>query len=703
MAPGISIVLGVAGNLFSKRIDATSYALAKFSVTLGVGLTTAITAPLAALAAPVVTATRAHNEAMRTIRVSTGAVGPQLNALVKPLDEVRLKTRASVPDASAAVSELTRRLGLTGADLSTASVALVWLGEAGGSDLQATAASAGRAMAAWGVSGGAVATAFGALEQAARVTSGGSVGLLDALARVAPVARAAGLSLEQSGAMLASLSMRGVPVEAAMAGLSRAMQTLVATSANPAAALRLHVESIRNATSASDAGRQAVALFGESGVMLSDAIRSGALSLEDLRRIAIPTSAPIETLAKAFSDLRIRTEQALKPLGETIQSTFWPLVKVGIASMNALADIGILAGRSFGGLPEWLQEVIVFVGTIAAVIGPVLVTIGKVVAAVFGLVAVAVKAVGLVGILAATLAAIGLGSLVTWLTSGQALSASLAQTGSAAAGSAGALPLVGVAITSSTATVVSASDAITAHAQGTLRSVGVTGQIDSTPPALPSIQFPDPKPIDSAPIVVPPVKLEPVFADWKAPGREGGDLSSSMSGWQRQVATQMSRTTVPGVAPLMPDLVVRPGESLRSAYIRHGEEMGRWYGEMGSLGLLPTTFASGAWWDLNRPERWFAEAERVGNIQDTRQETDRFWSSAWRAEQDLKLSQHAEENRFRSGFVDPRYSVPEEALSARQGGWQQDVVRTIGTSPMTPQVVTAGQIADAIQMALGVA
>jgi len=72
----------------------------------------------------------------KTIRVTTGATGEQLKALEGNMRNVFGKTPASIADVSTTISDLSVKLGLSGAPLESLSLQMIQLSRITGSDLK---------------------------------------------------------------------------------------------------------------------------------------------------------------------------------------------------------------------------------------------------------------------------------------------------------------------------------------------------------------------------------------------------------------------------------------------------------------------------------------------------------------------------------------------------------------------------------------
>jgi hypothetical protein len=701
MAPKIVARLSVTEDLFAREIESASGRLSRFVTGIGVALTTVLTAPITLLAAPAVAAADAHRAALRMIRTSTGAIGSALAALGATYSQVRLVTVASAEEAAAAVGQLHRRLGLVGEDLRTASIAAVKLARLDGSDVGAAAAAAGQAMAAWGMTGPAVVGAMGQLQGAARLTEGGILGLSAQLIRGAPALRAAGLTIQESSALLADLARHGVQADAALVGLSKAMMTLAQAGATGSMgdALRVQIEAIRKSTSSAAAARMAVALFGESGVMMASAIRRGALTLESLRSMARMESAPVMTLAKAFGQLRIQVMQALEPLGVAIQRLAGPRSIARVESLARLADMVGLVTQAFGTLPRWIQGAIVVAAAIAALVGSALLFVGAIVMPLAGLALVALKAIGLIGVLGGVLGIIIAGALAAWATSGSALAEASSRAG--APGIPAALLVAGGILAGAMSAGTDASNVPAAEAFGAAVTLPAAGGLQPGQ-SRPEMAVPLPMTFDTAPVVIAPLVV-PALPELPPLPSESGRFGAEY-GWEALVSARMATSDVAaGLVPAQPALVVSAGQSLASAMRAHGARMASWYGELAQLGRLPLSFAPGGWWELNRPESWYERADEVERVQAQRQLVDAVWADQLAARAVREKEQLRVMGGFRAAFVDPtRGPVPEEMFAAGLAGWRDETI-TIGAPSALAQIVTVDQVSDAAVAGLAVA
>jgi TP901 family phage tail tape measure protein len=247
------------------------------------------------------------DEMADSIRIATGRTGKDLDALVKTAKTVGTDVPTSFEDAGKAVGYLSNRLDLTGKPLRTMSDQLLEVSRLTKTDLQGNMEAAAAALSKFGVPAAESSAALDKLWRASQAAQVPFADLAKELARFGTPLQAFGFNLDQSAALLDSFHKAGVNVQSAMGGLTKGLASLAKAGKDPVEGLRDTVEQIKNAGSSADATGIAVKLFGtRAGPELAKAIRSGALSFDDLQK---KISGGRETILKAGEDTADFSEQ----------------------------------------------------------------------------------------------------------------------------------------------------------------------------------------------------------------------------------------------------------------------------------------------------------------------------------------------------------------------------------------------------------
>jgi TP901 family phage tail tape measure protein len=278
------------------------------------------------------------DEMADSIRVATGATGKELDNLVDTAKRVGTDVPTSFEDAGKAVGFLSRRLDLTGKPLRTMSDQLLEVSRLTKTDLQGNMEAAAAALSKFGVPAQDSAAALDKLWRASQAAQVPFADLAKELARFGTPLQAFGFDLDQSAALLDSFHKAGVNVQSAMGGLTKGLASLAKAGKDPVKGLKDTVKQIQNAGSSAEATGIAVKLFGtRAGPELAKAIRSGALSFDDLqktiadgRETIIGAGKDTADFAEQWQLFKNRIAVGLAPVAEKL----FTAIGQGMAALN---------------------------------------------------------------------------------------------------------------------------------------------------------------------------------------------------------------------------------------------------------------------------------------------------------------------------------------------------------------------------------
>ena len=304
--------------------------------------------------------------AFKKISAGTGATGEALNGLLADFKKVNAQTSQSTEQVAVALADLHTRLGISGDALQSMTLAAAEASRMTGQELSGLANEAAKAMNAMGLSGEQGAQMIDKLFVASQSTSIGMTELATMTAKYSGVLQAAGLSLDQSIAMLSSFSNAGMNTKNVMSGITSAMNKFAKAGVKDAGAeLNKTIDAIRGAATASKAAQIAVDVFGASGTAMAQAIRSGRFEVGELAEKLRNSQGAVQAAAKdseTFADSWARTQKnlmtALEPLGTALLS---------LGEKYVIPAIQWLSGFTAAG-----NEAIVMFGVLAVAAGPVI-------------------------------------------------------------------------------------------------------------------------------------------------------------------------------------------------------------------------------------------------------------------------------------------------------------------------------------------
>jgi phage-related minor tail protein len=263
------------------------------------------------------------DDAIDTIAIATGAMGPELDALEEDFKAVFASVPTDAKSAADVIGILNSRLDATGPALQNLAEPLLEVSRLLGGDAKSNAELFTRVMGDWSLPTEDSSASLDALFVAAQQTGAPLDTLMQQIVQYGAPMRNFGFSFEEAGALLASFTAQGVNTEIVMSGLRTAQGKFIAQGVDMKTGLWQTVDAIQNAATQTDALAIATETFGSkaAGDMV-DTILSGKFSLDQL----------VESMMNADGAI-MQTADSTKGLGE-----HWQLFKN--KATTALAGIG---------------------------------------------------------------------------------------------------------------------------------------------------------------------------------------------------------------------------------------------------------------------------------------------------------------------------------------------------------------------------
>ena len=218
-----------------------------------------------------------------SIIAATGATGDAAEDLMKVYKNVSKDIVASYDDIGTAVGEINTRFGSTGDELEDLSVQFIKFKDLNNVDLKTAIDNTQAAMAAWGVEAEDTSLMLDLLNKAGQDTGEGVDSLAASLTSNAPALQEMGFNVSDAAMFLANLSKNGVDASGTMAGLKKALSNAAAEGTPMSEALAEIEDSIKSASTSTEAITTATELFGsKAGAAIATAVRQGNLSFEQL-------------------------------------------------------------------------------------------------------------------------------------------------------------------------------------------------------------------------------------------------------------------------------------------------------------------------------------------------------------------------------------------------------------------------------------
>jgi TP901 family phage tail tape measure protein len=356
---------------------------------MGQALSVGLTAPILAIGGAAIAASLVVDDALDSIRVSTGATGDTLAGLEGNFKNVFASVPVSAEDAATAISALNGALGLTGDPLEKLATQSLNLARITGGDLNTQIAASAKLFQGWKVATEEQGTTLDFLFKVSQATGVSVETLAGQAATLGPAFRELGIGLEESLTLLGSWEHAGLNVETMMAGLKKAVASFAKEGVkDTSAALATLVDDIKNAGTQGEANALAMDTFGDkAGPELAAAIREGKLEVSDLIDTLKKSEETINGVAgetdgftEKMTELRNKLTLVLEPLGTALVDAMVDVLDAAKPLLDQLVDLA----EWFSKLPTPVKGTALALAGIAAAAGPVLIVVGQMISAFTG-------------------------------------------------------------------------------------------------------------------------------------------------------------------------------------------------------------------------------------------------------------------------------------------------------------------------------
>ena len=350
---------------------------------VGTSMTKNVTAPIVAVGAASMAAFNEVDKGYDIVTMKTGATGEALDDLKKSMENLYSTLPVSAEEAGSAIGEVNTRFKVTGAELEALSTEFLKFARINGTDVSSSVDSVDKIMKKYGVDASKTSEVLGLMTKASQDT-GISIDTLESqLEKSGAQMKEMGFGLTESVNLLAQMELNGVDASTAMAGFRKTVQNATKDGLSADEALRQTIESIKNASTETEALQIATDLFGTKGAPeMTQAIREGRISLDEISGSLSEYGGIVD---QTFSDVQSSSDEqkiafnnlklAGSELGESIGSVLSPIIQGLSDKLRDLKDW-------FDNLSPSTKETIVKIALLAATIGPLLILVGKVIAAV---------------------------------------------------------------------------------------------------------------------------------------------------------------------------------------------------------------------------------------------------------------------------------------------------------------------------------
>ena len=345
---------------------------------LGKDLSVGITAPLGAIGFTSFQVAADFEAGMAKVKAVSGATASQFAALESEALRLGSSTKFTATEV-AGLQESFARLGFTSDEINQVTESTLALAQAADADLGRAAEVAGSTLRGFGLDASETQRVTDVMASSFGASALDMESFAESMKYVAPVANSAGISLEETTAMLASLSNAGIKGSQAGTALKRIISELGATGGDVSGAIAdLAADGLNLASAQDEVGRAAqtaLLVLGKSGEQTDKLTgqfqnsKGAAQGMADIMG---------NTASGALARMKSAVEGAQIKIGKALAPTILKLV--GFIER---------AAASFANMDSSSRNFIIAAGAIAAAIGPILVILPSL-ASGFGMLATAI-------------------------------------------------------------------------------------------------------------------------------------------------------------------------------------------------------------------------------------------------------------------------------------------------------------------------
>lgn len=328
---------------------------------VGKNLTMKVTAPIVGLGAVAVNTFQGFELQMAKVKAVSGATGAEFEALSKNAKDLGASTIFSAQQVAELQTEFAK-LGFTADEITKVTGATLALAQATDTDLARAAEVAGSTLRAFQLDASQTEMVTDVMAKSFSTSALDMETFAESMKYVAPVAKSAGMSIQETTAMLAVMANAGIKGSQAGTSLRRIISELGAGSEPTAEKIKqLAAAGIGLADAKDEVGRsaQSALLVLAGGV---DQIDPTTQSLNEAAGAAKQMAGIMDNTAfGAMKALQSAFEGLMISIGEIVSTGFTPFIKVLTSMIQGL-----------NALPGPIKTIVVAVAALAAAAGPLI-------------------------------------------------------------------------------------------------------------------------------------------------------------------------------------------------------------------------------------------------------------------------------------------------------------------------------------------
>ena len=362
-------------NKAERALDKTGRKMQQF----GKNLSAKVTAPIVAMGAVSFNVFKGFEAEMAKVQAVSGATAEEFKALSDNAKELGASTMFSAREVAGLQTEFAK-LGFTATEITKVTESTLALAQASGSDLARAAEVAGSTLRAFGLDAAETGRVTDVMAMSFSSSALDMETFAESMKVVAPVAKSAGMSIEETSAMMQILANAGLKGSRAGTALRRIISEIGASGKPTAEALKdLAAKGLDLADAKDEVGRSAQSAL----LVLAQGVDQISPLTHELKNSAGAAKEMADVMGDTAFGAGKRLESAMEGLGISIGEI------VAVAIVPMVEGLAKLASR-LNNLSPNTKRFAVIVASLAAAMGPVVFMAGGLVRN-FRLLSIAIK------------------------------------------------------------------------------------------------------------------------------------------------------------------------------------------------------------------------------------------------------------------------------------------------------------------------
>jgi phage-related minor tail protein len=337
---------------------------------LGMSMSRAITLPLALIGGSALRTAVKFEASMAKVKAISGATAQEFDSLTASAKELGRTTVFTASEVAGLQLEFAK-LGFTATQINQVTEATLNLAQATGSDLAQAAEVAGATLGGFGLAASETGRVADVMAASFSTSALDINHFQESMKLVAPNAKAAGVSIEETTAMLAVLSKAGIKGSIAGTALRRILQEMQGTSGTLTERFaELNKAGLDVQGSMDEVGRRA----GTSLLVLAE----GSGEVQELTGAYINSAGAAKAMADVMNNT---TAGAMKRMTSALEGAAFVIGDALAPALNSVATFVTDLASDFSNLSKSTQKNILIVAGLVAALGPLLIILPTLISA----------------------------------------------------------------------------------------------------------------------------------------------------------------------------------------------------------------------------------------------------------------------------------------------------------------------------------